>query len=579
MPTKPEPKHKDSLARWRRSPVAFIEEVLRDPENGRPFKVYDQEREFLSRAFKLTSDGRLEFPELVFSAGKKSGKTALAAWCAIYAAVVLGGPFAEVYCLANDYEQAASRVFQAAARIVEASPLLKGSAKVTSSRIDFSTGASIVAVANDYAGFAGANPTLTVYDELWAFVHTASVRLFDESVPSPARKISGRLTVTYAGFSGESTLLESLYKRGISGVEVAPSLFESEQMLCYWASGDAACRAPWQTQKWLDQMRKQLPPNQYARMILNQWVSAESAFISAEQYDACVVPGLHPVLSEPGLPVYVGVDASVRHDTTAVVVCTYDQTKRVVRVVAHKCLKPVAGDIDFSALEGAIRGLRERFSLQSIYFDPYQLIAVAQRLTSIGLPMVEFPQTPANLSLAGSTLYELIVSRNFVTYASDELRAAVLNCAVIESARGFRLAKERPSAHIDLAAALSFAALGAARNGPKSEPGIISFYRDRLFGPPTKTVADNRAIQALTGFRVRLKTELCFQCGVSLLNKSSVTGSAPNSGELIRTCLDCHKLPPGGKPAEGKPEKDTFGRPVRPGGKPDIFELMGACVK
>ena len=78
---------------------------------------------------------------------------------AIYVAVVLAGPYGEVYCLANDYEQAATRVFQAAVRIIEASPLLRHSAKVTANRIEFrSTGTYIQACASDYSGFAGSNP-------------------------------------------------------------------------------------------------------------------------------------------------------------------------------------------------------------------------------------------------------------------------------------------------------------------------------------------------------------------------------------------------------------------------------------
>ncbi len=48
----------------------------------------------------------------------------------IYIVVVLGGPYAEGYCVANDFEQAQSRVFQAVCRIIEASAL-KDSAKIT----------------------------------------------------------------------------------------------------------------------------------------------------------------------------------------------------------------------------------------------------------------------------------------------------------------------------------------------------------------------------------------------------------------------------------------------------------------
>ena len=50
-------------------------------------------------------------------------------------------------------------------------------------------------------------------------------------ITSPARKISSRLTVTYAGFEGESVLLEEIYKRGIALPEVAPSLRAGDGML------------------------------------------------------------------------------------------------------------------------------------------------------------------------------------------------------------------------------------------------------------------------------------------------------------------------------------------------------------
>jgi hypothetical protein len=93
---------------------------------------------------------------------------------------------------------------------------LRRAARATASRIDFpETGASITAIASDYAGAAGANPTISTFDELWGYTSERSDRLWDEMVPPPTRKIACRLTTTYAGFSDESELLEGLYKRGL----------------------------------------------------------------------------------------------------------------------------------------------------------------------------------------------------------------------------------------------------------------------------------------------------------------------------------------------------------------------------
>jgi hypothetical protein len=92
-------------------------------------------------------------------------------------------------------EQAQSRVFQAIKRIVECSPLLLREASITAGKIAFPAfaGAVITALANDYQGAAGANPTISCFDELWAYTSERSRRLFDEMVPPPTRRVACRL--------------------------------------------------------------------------------------------------------------------------------------------------------------------------------------------------------------------------------------------------------------------------------------------------------------------------------------------------------------------------------------------------
>jgi phage terminase large subunit-like protein len=219
----------NQLAIWRSDPIAFIRDFCRNPETGRPFQLYPAQERFLREGLTLTSEGRLPYSELLFSAPKKSGKTALAAMIVLYVILVLGGSYAEGYCLSNDYEQSVGRVFQQIVRMLDPRRTKQSRlAKITANQIVFpSTGATITALASDYASAAGANPTITVFDELWAYTSERSRRLWDEMVPVPTRKISVRLTVTYAGFSNESELLEDLYKRGLAGEEIAPDLYRS----------------------------------------------------------------------------------------------------------------------------------------------------------------------------------------------------------------------------------------------------------------------------------------------------------------------------------------------------------------
>ena len=278
-----------ALVRWRASPIAFIEEMLHDPETGRPFVLLEAERAFMRHAFTLDRNGRLAYPELVYGAIKKSGKTTCAALIVLVMVLLLSdGRFAEGYCIANDLEQAQSRVFTVIRRIVEASPLLRHGAKLTADRITFpALDASITAIASDAASAAGGNPTISCFDELWGYTSERSRRLWDEMITSPARKISCRLTTTYAGFSGESVLLEELYKRGTALPEIAPSLRAGDGMLFAWHTLPVA---PWQDERWLAEMRRSLRPSAYARMITNEFVSSESRFVDLAAWDACVQP-------------------------------------------------------------------------------------------------------------------------------------------------------------------------------------------------------------------------------------------------------------------------------------------------
>lgn len=457
-----DPQADEQLARFVGDPVGFFE-VLTNPETGQPFEVYEAERRFLEAAFIPTETGALPFPELVFSAPKKAGKTTLAAVAVLYVVRVLGGRFAEAYCVANDFDQAAGRVFQQCVRLIEASPLLRGTAKVTQDTITFlDTEATITALPADYAGAAGGNPNITVFDELWAYVSESSRRLFDEMVPVPTRRVSVRLTVTYAGFEGESTLLQELHDRGVAGEEIAPRLFQSPDLLCFW-SHDLV--APWQTESWVEQMRRTLRPSAFTRMILNKFTAGESGFVELDWWDACVDSNLRPVVAQHGLPVFVGIDASVKRDASALVAVTWDAVTRRVRLVAHAIFHPTPDEpIDFEdQIEATVLDFATRFRLEGVLYDPYQMVASAQRLTKAGLPLEEFPQSVPNLTAASQNLYDLIKGRNLAAYSDAEIRTAMGHAVAIEGVRGWRIAKEKARLKIDVVVALAMASLACVR--------------------------------------------------------------------------------------------------------------------
>jgi phage terminase large subunit-like protein len=466
-----------ALKRWQRQPLSFITEILRDPETGKPFVLLPAERAFLDHAYQTDESGRLVYPEQLYSCPKKSGKTGFAAMHLITTTLVFGGRFAEGYCIANDFDQAQGRVFLAARRICEVSPHLKRECNITQTRIEFpQTGAVIQAIGSDYAGSAGANPVISSFDELWGYVSERSRRLWDEMVPSPVRRISARLVTTYAGFEGESVLLEEMYKRGLAQQQVGNTLHAGDGLLMFWAHEPVA---PWQDERWLVEMRRSLRPNQYLRMIENRFVTTESSFIDMAWWDACVEHGMSPTLVAPALPVWVAIDAGVKRDSTAIMTVTFNKDMQKVVLVVHRIFQPsVKEPLDFEAtIEHHVRELMKRFAVRGVFYDPWQMVAVAQRLQQAGVPMRECPQSSGYLTEIGTNLFELIKGRGIIAYPDPDVRLAISRAVAVESSRGWRIAKEKAAHKIDIVVALAMACHAAmTRQWDEPETFSVPFF-------------------------------------------------------------------------------------------------------
>jgi phage terminase large subunit-like protein len=235
-------------------------------------------------------------------------------------------------------------------------------------------------------------------------------------------------------------------------------------MLMLWSHEPLA---PWQTPQWLEQMRDQLRPIAYQRIIENHFVHNESEFIEMAKFDACVDPSLRPMIyDDPRLDLYGGVDASTKKDSTAIALCRWDSKTRRVVLVWHKIFQPSKENpLDFEAtIEETLLQLKRRFRLREIRYDPYQMVNSAQRMLKRGVPMVEFPQTVPNLLEASQNFYDLIKGNSLLVYPDADIRLAVSRAVAFETARGWRISKEKASHKIDIVVALAQACLGAVRS-------------------------------------------------------------------------------------------------------------------
>lgn len=244
------------------------------------------------------------------------------------------------------------------------------------------------------------------------------------------------------------------------------TLYRQPGMLMFWSHEPIA---PWQTPEWIAEMRLALRPSAFTRMIENRFASGSEQFIPVEWWDRAATA--QPIVADGQRAVWLGVDASTKHDHAAVLAAAWDnEAKNKVRCVAHRIFKPGKGEtLDLEeTLEAAVLDFVKRFRVREVRYDPWGFQRSAQTLSKRGVNMVEFPQTVPNLTAMSQNLYELLKGGNLIAYPDDDIRLAIQRAVAVESSRGLKIDKAKASHKIDVVVALAMAALGVVERPPSS---------------------------------------------------------------------------------------------------------------
>jgi len=455
-------------------------------EDKQPLILEDHQRRILTEAFRQDENENFLYKTIIYSAPKKSGKTAINALVCLWWAYTVQPPD-EIIIAANDLEQSTSRAFDAAKGFIrrflvhnhkrsEERPSIMGKLL-----IELKNGTTIKAIPGDYTGEAGANQGLVSFDELWGFMSEKSRRLYEELTPVPTRKHSVRFISTYAGWTGESELLESLYGRIFdkqdnikSGVnrplgEDFP-VYTIGDLFMYW---DHEPRMPWQTPEYYESQRADLRVNTYLRLHENRWVSNESSLFDMNEWDACVDLEHRPPLPDKNITLFVAADASVKKDRSAVVSVYRDGN--LLHLGPFRTWQPTPKqpmDLE-QTMEAYIKQLAKDYRVREVRYDPFQFHRSATTLKQDNINMVEFPQTVGNMTEAGQALYDAVKHRTLKLYKDDELRKEAGFAIGKETPRGMRIVKEKSSHKIDAIVALAMATYGASSQGEERLPGLV----------------------------------------------------------------------------------------------------------
>lgn len=292
---------------------------------------------------------------------------------------------------------------------------------------------------------------------------------------------SQRWIETYAGYEGESPLLESLYAQGVEdGRRLDLSytaadgrrhdlsdlpIFAAGGILCLW---NDAPRLPWQTDAYYASESRSLDPAEFQRIHRNQWVSSTDQFVPAEWWERC--RGTLPTITKH-TPLILGVDAAVSGACVALVAVSGVGGRSDTAAVhyARKWDPPEGGTIDYQGtpqepgVEREIRRLAAEYNVVEVRYDPYQLHDMATRLSKERVAnMVQFTQG-APRERADKQLYDRIREGRIIHAGFPALDQHIANAnrklkGTETDNQKMRIVQRNERLYIDLAVSLSMAA-------------------------------------------------------------------------------------------------------------------------
>lgn len=476
----------------------FLRRFLRHSKGqwaGKPFELLDWQWERIVKPLYgwVRPDGTRRFRRAGIWIPKKNGKSTLLSGLALYHLVADGEPGAEVYCAANDRDQA-SIIFGESANMVENSPLGKFINLVRSKKEMVFRDGKYKALSSDVPTKEGLNASASFFDE----IHAAPKRdLYDTlRYAGIARSQPLEITISTAGYDQEGIGYE-LYHYAC---QVRDGKIDDPYFFAFIAeaSGDDDWGDP---NVWakanpslgvtinLDEMRasyeeaKASPAkeNTFRRYRLNQWTKQQSRWIPIKLWDNCKQKEQPAVKAE----CFGGLDLSAKIDLSAFVLCfatsdgncilqpyfwvprsALDDRRRSDKLTSFDkwvdagFIKVTPGNvIDYDQIESDIVELSKVYKIKEVAFDPWNAMSTALRLQKQRIKPVEFRQGFASFNDPCKEFEAFVRGKKIVHNANPVLRWNLDNVAIVtDPADNYKPSKKHSAEKIDgiVAAIMAF---------------------------------------------------------------------------------------------------------------------------
>lgn len=458
-----------------------------------PLQLYSLQRTFIHDVWDTyDEDGRRRFRRAIYSVPKKWGKTTLGGLSGVYHLLFDDTEaYREVYSIAGDRDQSAISL-KIGQRIIEQSPTL---APLVAKKRIYLLGNETVfiddqdcehrwkALSSDSPTAHGLNPSLVLVDEGWQL---RDYDLLEAVSLGPQRRHPIQLWTTYAGLKQsmvEGNPLFDIYRDALADTD--------PRMFCVWRSGLSAydeLPPGFIREGYLDEQRRLLPPNRFQRLHLNEWGAADASFLTTE---------------EIGRATDAELGAPERTAEAHVLTCDYGRSKDHTALLVARP-NPHGGTLVSNAV--AIKGTRtnpvplevvedsildwvQRYRVQRIVVDPFQMLGSAERLAKrLGWPVIDAAGGEA------SPWRQAIVTQ--------PIGPAYLN-------------------------RLTMSMLGAFRSGMVRIPGVLTELLDQLGAVVAKETYYGVRVDSGVGVGVRGHDDLVMTLGMALLEVERRRGPRP----------------------------------------------------
>ena len=377
--------------------------------------------------------------------------------------LVLGRPGSRIYFAATDQEQAGI-AFDSLKGFVNRSPVLSQAVELLSwQAVVPETDSTLTVLPADAPGSWGKRPALIVIDELEAWRGNRAEEFFYALITALGKVPGARLLIaSTAGWDRNS---------------IAWKLREKVQNDPAWRFSRRGQVASWITREFLESQRRILPEHVYRMLHLNEWTEAGGAFLTYAEVQSIFDPDLRPRASCDRDLHVIGLDVGLSHDQTVACVVHVEQDGTVT-VDAFQTWQGSPEDrVQLQDVEDWLRAAVRRYSGARVVADPWQAVAILQRLQAAQIRAQEVTFTPAYRGKVYSNLLELVRNRKLRCFRHEQLEQELLALSFVD--KGGVLRVDHPSGgHDDHAMSLAIAALAVLEEANRPRSVVFDWLPD-----------------------------------------------------------------------------------------------------